>query len=109
MYPLPLPFAPDPNPVCEPEVIPIQVGVYPPPTEPPIGTILVNSSGGPAPTNYLTCDGSEVSRTIYHALFNVIGTYYGEGDNETTFNLPLLSNDCNPNLTYIIKYDNSLI
>ena len=29
-----------------------------------------------------------MSRTAYAALFGVIGTVYGEGDGETTFNLP---------------------
>jgi hypothetical protein len=37
---------------------------------------------------WLACDGSEVSRETYSALFDVIGTTYGEGDGTTTFNLP---------------------
>jgi len=41
-----------------------------------------------APTGYLLCDGSAVSRTTYSALFGVIGTTYGVGDGSTTFNLP---------------------
>lgn len=41
-----------------------------------------------APTGYLICDGSAVSRTTYAALFAVIGTTYGVGDGSTTFNLP---------------------
>ena len=40
------------------------------------------------PTNWRICDGSEVSRTDYAELFNIIGTAYGEGDGTTTFNLP---------------------
>lgn len=39
-------------------------------------------------TGWLFCDGSEVSRTTYAALFNAIGTRYGIGDGSTTFNLP---------------------
>lgn len=45
-----------------------------------------------APTGYLLCDGSEVSRTQYKDLFNVIGTFFGQGDGQTTFNLPDMRN-----------------
>ena len=41
-----------------------------------------------APTGYLLCDGTAVSRTTYAALFAVIGTTFGAGDTTTTFNLP---------------------
>lgn len=41
-----------------------------------------------APTGYLLCDGSLVSRTTYAALFAVISTGYGVGDGSTTFGLP---------------------
>lgn len=41
-----------------------------------------------APTGYLLCNGSAVSRSTYSALFAVIGTSYGSGDGSTTFNLP---------------------
>lgn len=37
---------------------------------------------------YLLCNGAAVSRTTYSALFEVIGTTFGAGDNSTTFNLP---------------------
>lgn len=40
------------------------------------------------PEGWLLCDGSEVSRTQYAKLFKTIGTLYGEGDGNTTFNLP---------------------
>jgi len=40
------------------------------------------------PTGFLVCDGSNVSRTTYAALFAVIGTTYGSGDGSTTFGLP---------------------
>ena len=45
-------------------------------------------SGSSAPTGWLICDGSAVSRTTYSDLFNIIGTTYGSGDGSTTFNLP---------------------
>lgn len=41
-----------------------------------------------APTGYLLCDGSAISRSTYSNLFSVISTAYGVGDNSTTFNLP---------------------
>lgn len=40
------------------------------------------------PSGYLREDGSEVSRDTYSALFDAIGTTYGDGDGSTTFNLP---------------------
>ena len=40
------------------------------------------------PVNWLRLDGSAVSRTDYKELFALYGTYYGEGDGSTTFNLP---------------------
>lgn len=56
-------------------------------TSVPVGTVLV-FAGSTAPTGYLLCDGSAVSRTTYSALFSVIGTTYGVGDGSSTFNLP---------------------
>lgn len=53
----------------------------------PVGTII-DSAASSAPTNYLLCDGSAVSRTTYAALFSAIGTNFGQGDGSTTFNLP---------------------
>lgn len=45
-------------------------------------------AGAAAPSGWLPCDGSAVSRTTYAALFAVISTIYGVGDGSTTFNLP---------------------
>lgn len=53
----------------------------------PIGT-QIPYAGIDIPVNWLVCDGSEISRTEYADLFNVIGTFYGAGDGSTTFNLP---------------------
>ncbi len=58
---------------------------------PPSGTI-VEFAGSSAPTGWLFCDGSAVSRTTYAALFTTIGTIYGAGDGSTTFNVPDLRN-----------------
>lgn len=42
------------------------------------------------PTGWLLCNGSNVSRTKYAALFAAIGTKFGAGDGKTTFTLPNL-------------------
>jgi microcystin-dependent protein len=65
----------------------------------PIGT-TVGAAGTTAPTGWLLCDGSAVSRTAYADLFAVVGTYYGTGDGSTTFNVP--------NITGNIIYAQSL-
>lgn len=53
----------------------------------PSGVILAYG-GSSAPSGYLLCDGSAVSRAGQAALFAAIGTTYGAGDGSTTFNLP---------------------
>lgn len=45
-------------------------------------------AGSVAPSGYLLCDGSAVSRATYAALFAITGTAFGAGDGATTFNLP---------------------
>lgn len=40
------------------------------------------------PEGWLLCDGAEVSRTTYAALFAIIAEIYGVGDGVDTFNLP---------------------
>lgn len=47
-------------------------------------------AGSVAPSGFLVCDGSAVSRSTYSVLFDVLGTRYGAGDGSTTFNLPNL-------------------
>lgn len=49
-------------------------------------------AGSSAPTGWLLCDGTAVSRTTYATLFGVTSTTYGTGDGSTTFNLPDLRN-----------------
>jgi microcystin-dependent protein len=41
-----------------------------------------------APTGWLLCDGTAVSRTLYSNLFNVIAVGFGPGDGTNTFNIP---------------------
>lgn len=43
------------------------------------------------PDGWLICNGANVSRTDYAALFAAIGTIYGTGDGSTTFGLPNMS------------------
>lgn len=53
----------------------------------PVGTVMW-LSGNTVPDGCLVADGAAVSRTTYAELFAVIGTTWGEGDGNTTFNLP---------------------
>lgn len=55
----------------------------------PVGVISMYG-GAAAPTGWLLCDGSAVSRTTYAALFAILSTVYGAGDGSTTFNIPNL-------------------
>lgn len=55
----------------------------------PTGMILP-FLGTSVPEGYLLCNGSNVSRTTYANLFQVIGTKCGAGDGSTTFTLPNL-------------------
>lgn len=50
--------------------------------------IVAPYAGSTAPTGWLMCDGAAVSRDTYADLFAAIGETFGEGDGETTFNLP---------------------
>ena len=53
----------------------------------PVGTIIAMAYTG-VPAGYLHCNGAAVSRTTYAALFALLGTHYGAGDGNSTFNLP---------------------
>jgi microcystin-dependent protein len=57
----------------------------------PSGTVIMWPVSG-APSGYLPCDGSAVSRTTYSALYAVIGNTFGSGDGSTTFNVPNFTN-----------------
>lgn len=60
-----------------------EVSAYSAPTGTVIFSLTQNVGEG-----YLLCDGAEVSRADYAALFSVIGTRYGAGNGTTTFTLP---------------------
>jgi microcystin-dependent protein len=53
----------------------------------PAGTVT-QYAGSAAPTGWLLCNGSAISRSTYATLFSAVGTTYGAGDGSTTFNLP---------------------
>jgi microcystin-dependent protein len=53
----------------------------------PAGTIAYFGVSS-APTGWLLCDGSAVSRSTYADLFAEIGETFGAGDGATTFNVP---------------------
>ena len=56
----------------------------------PVGAVMPYAGSTP-PDGWLLCDGSEISRTNYARLFSVIGTTYGAGDGNSSFNLPNLT------------------
>lgn len=53
----------------------------------PTGCVIAYGSNT-VPPGFLACDGSEISRAEYSALFLAIGETYGAGDSANTFNLP---------------------
>ena len=65
----------------------------------PVGAVY-NFPALTIPDGYLECNGAELSRTSYAALFAILGTTYGVGDGETTFNLPDLRGE------FVRGYDN---
>ena len=58
----------------------------------PTGTIVPWSASS-VPSGFLECNGANVSRSTYSALFAVVGTTYGSGDGSSTFGLPDLQDN----------------
>jgi microcystin-dependent protein len=48
-------------------------------------------AGDVAPRNWALCNGQAISRQAYPKLFAVVGTKYGAGDGQRTFNVPNMS------------------
>lgn len=61
--------------------------LFPPEMLMPVGAVTAYVSSN-APNGWLNCEGQELYRGDYPALFEVIGTTYGAGNGTTTFNLP---------------------
>jgi len=53
----------------------------------PAGCIM-QYGGSSAPSGWLLCDGTAISRSTYSTLFAIISTTYGPGNGTTTFNIP---------------------
>jgi microcystin-dependent protein len=66
----------------------------------PLGVVLP-FAGADTPRGWMLCEGTEISRTLYPDLFNIIGITYGQGDGTNTFNLPDLP-PLAPGIRYII-------
>lgn len=64
--------------------------LFPPEMLMPVGVVLPYVSSS-APNGWLNCEGQELYRGDYPALFAVIGTTYGAGNGTTTFRIPNLS------------------
>lgn len=50
--------------------------------------VIKQYAGAIAPSGYMICDGSAISRSTYSNLYAICGTIYGIGDGSTTFNIP---------------------
>jgi phage-related tail fiber protein len=53
----------------------------------PAGAVVAMATST-VPSGWLSCEGQDVSRTTYAALFSAISTTFGAGNGSTTFNLP---------------------
>lgn len=65
-----------------------------------VGSIVWHAANT-APSGFLECDGSAISRTTYSDLFAEISTTFGVGDGSTTFNIPDLRGE------FVRGWDNS--
>lgn len=50
--------------------------------------VMFAGASARVPAGWKICDGSQLSRDTYSALFDIIGTTWGLGDGSTTFNIP---------------------
>ena len=66
-----------------------------------LGGMVVMYAGSDAPTGWLVCDGSEVSKTTYASLYEIVGDAYGTPTDTGNFLLPNLSKLAG--VMYIIK------
>jgi microcystin-dependent protein len=50
--------------------------------------VIFPFAGSSAPSGFVLCDGSAISRSTYAALYAIISTVFGAGNGSTTFNVP---------------------
>lgn len=54
----------------------------------PIGSLVLTAAATEPDNRWLFCNGRELSRVTFSALFGIIGTTYGVGNGTETFNIP---------------------
>ena len=59
----------------------------------PVGTVLSWDSTLPLPTGYAAADGSEISKTDYSDLFNLVGNTFGQASDVNKFKLPNITDN----------------
>ena len=59
----------------------------------PVGTVLSWDSTLPIPTGYAAADGSEISKTDYNDLFNLVGNTFGQASDVNKFKLPNITDN----------------
>ena len=59
----------------------------------PVGTVLSWDSTLPIPTGYAAADGSEISKTDYSDLFNLVGNIFGQASEVNKFKLPNIADN----------------
>ena len=68
----------------------------------PVGAIMLYAGFELPMQDWEFCDGRALSRNEFASLFSNIGEYFGKGDGETTFNIPMLP-PLVPGIRYIIR------
>lgn len=59
----------------------------------PVGTVLSWDNTLPLPTGYAAADGSEISKTDYNDLFNLVGNIFGQASDVNKFKLPNIADN----------------
>ena len=59
----------------------------------PVGTVLSWDNTLPLPTGYAAADGSEISKTDYNDLFNLVGNIFGKASDVNKFKLPNITDN----------------
>lgn len=59
----------------------------------PVGTVLSWDNTLPLPTGYAAADGSEISKTDYSDLFNLVGNTFGQASDVNKFKLPNITDN----------------